>query len=79
MLTTNYIAGEWVGGGSGEAEDVNPSNTGDIVGKFARASEADTLRAIEAAREAFPAWSVSGIQERHDILKRIGDAILARK
>jgi alpha-ketoglutaric semialdehyde dehydrogenase len=79
VLTTNYIAGEWVGGGSGEAEDINPSNTGDIVGKFARASEADTLRAIEAAREAFPAWSVSGIQERHDILKRIGDAILARK
>jgi alpha-ketoglutaric semialdehyde dehydrogenase len=79
VLTTNYIAGEWVGGSSGEAEDINPSNTGDIVGKFARASEADTLRAIEATREAFPAWSVSGIQERHDILKRIGDTILARK
>jgi aldehyde dehydrogenase (NAD+) len=77
-LTTNYIAGEWVGGG-GETRDVNPSNTNDVVGQFALASEADTARAIEAARAAFPAWSASTIQERHDILKRIGDAILARK
>jgi acyl-CoA reductase-like NAD-dependent aldehyde dehydrogenase len=78
VLTTNYIAGEWVGG-SGEAEDVNPSNTTDIIGKFARASEADARKAIEAARAAFPAWSASGIQERHDILKRVGDTLLARK
>ena len=78
MLTTNYIAGEWVGA-DGETKDVNPSNTTDIVGNFALASEADTVRAIEAAKAAFPAWSMSSIQERHDILKRIGETILARK
>ena len=77
-LTTNYIAGEWVSGGA-ETRDINPSNTGDVVGQFAMAGEADTVRAIEAARAAFPAWSRSGIQERHDILKRIGEGILARK
>ncbi|MDP3084252.1 MAG: aldehyde dehydrogenase family protein, partial [Rubrivivax sp.] len=32
-----------------------------------------------AARAAFPAWSRSSVQERHDILKRVGDEILARK
>ncbi len=78
MLSTNYIAGEWVGA-SGETKDVNPSNTNDVVGAFAMAGEAETIRAIEAAKAAFPAWSMSGIQERHDILKRVGDAILARK
>jgi len=78
VLSTNYIAGEWVSG-SGETRDVNPSNTDDVVGQFAMASEAETVRAIEAARDAFPAWSLSSIQERHDILKRIGEAILARK
>jgi alpha-ketoglutaric semialdehyde dehydrogenase len=77
-LTTNYIAGEWVSGG-GETRDINPSNTNDVVANFAMAGEADTVRAIEAAQAAFPAWSRSGIQERHDILKRIGETILARK
>jgi len=78
VLTTNYIAGEWVGA-SGETRDVNPSNTNDVVGQFAMAGEAETIQAIEAAKAAFPAWSVSGIQERHDILKRVGEGILARK
>ena len=35
--------------------------------------------AIAAAKAAFPAWSRSSIQLRHDVLKRIGDEILARK
>jgi alpha-ketoglutaric semialdehyde dehydrogenase len=78
VLSTNYIAGEWVGA-SGETKDVNPSNTDDVVGAFAMAGEAETVRAIEAAKAAFPAWSMSGIQERHDILKRVGETILARK
>ena len=42
-------------------------------------SAADAERAIAAAKAAFPAWSRSSSQERHDILKRIGDEILARK
>ena len=35
----NLIAGEWVEGTSINA-DVNPSNTKDVVGEFARASKA---------------------------------------
>ncbi len=74
----NFIAGEWSAGGEA-APSINPSNTGDVVGRFARASTADTGKAIAAARAAFPAWSRSGVQQRHDILKKIGDEILARK
>jgi aldehyde dehydrogenase (NAD+) len=74
----NYIAGEWVDGADA-APDINPSNTNDVIGAFPRASAAETERAILAAKAAFPAWSRSTIQERHDILKRIGDEILARK
>jgi acyl-CoA reductase-like NAD-dependent aldehyde dehydrogenase len=74
----NYIAGEWIA--SSEAvEDINPSNTGDVVGLFARADAWATEHAIAAAKAAFPAWSRGSIQQRHDILKRIGDEILARK
>ncbi len=74
----NYIAGEWVGGSQG-AESINPSNTRDVVGVFARGSVDDAKRAIAAAKQAFPQWSRSGIQQRHDLLKKIGDEILARK
>ena len=74
----NLIAGEWVAAANA-APDVNPSNTGDVVGEFPRGSRADADRAIAAAKDAFPAWSRSSPQERHDILKRIGDEILARK
>jgi acyl-CoA reductase-like NAD-dependent aldehyde dehydrogenase len=74
----NFIAGEWVAA-SHAAADVNPSNTGDVIGEFPRATRADAEHAIAAARAAFPAWSRSTPQERHDVLKRIGDEILARK
>ncbi|MEP7206153.1 MAG: aldehyde dehydrogenase family protein [Casimicrobiaceae bacterium] len=74
----NFIGGEWLDATDG-AEDVNPSNTGDVVGLYARASAAEAERAIAAAKQAFPGWSRSSIQERHDILKRVGDEILARK
>ena len=74
----NYIAGEWVAAAETSA-DINPSNTGDVLGQYPQASAADAERAIEAARDAFPAWSRSTPQLRHDILKRIGDELLARK
>jgi hypothetical protein len=74
----NFIAGEWVAA-SDTTPDINPSNTDDVVGHFPKASVADAERAILAARDAFPAWSRSAPQLRHDILKRIGDELLARK
>ncbi len=74
----NFIAGQWVEA-TEAAPDINPSDTRDVVGEFPRAGTAEAERAIRAARDAFPAWSRSNLQERHDILKRIGDEILARK
>jgi acyl-CoA reductase-like NAD-dependent aldehyde dehydrogenase len=73
----NLIAGEWVG--SDAVRNINPSNTNDVVGEYARASVEDTKAAITAAKAAFPAWSRSGILERHAILRKTADEILARK
>ena len=73
----NLIAGEWVG--SDAVRNINPSNTDDVVGEYARASVEDTKAAISAAKAAFPAWSRSGILERHGILRKTADEILARK
>ena len=60
-LHRNLIAGEWVEG-EGETENINPSNTDEVVGRYARASKADAERAIAAAKAAFPAWARSDIQ-----------------
>ena len=74
----NFIAGGWTKS-AGQKPDVNPSNTNDVIGEFPQAAAGDVETAIAAAKAAFPAWSRSSIQLRHDILKRIGDEILARK
>ena len=74
----NFIAGEWVDGSS-VTRDINPSNTNDLVGEYAQADAAQTNAAIEAAHAAFPAWSRTTPQERHDILLRVSTEILARR
>jgi acyl-CoA reductase-like NAD-dependent aldehyde dehydrogenase len=76
-LFKNLIDGEWVG--TDGVENINPSNLSDVVGVYARASIEDTNTAIAAAKAAFPAWSRSGLLERHGILRKASDEILARK
>ena len=74
----NLIAGEWVDGAS-VSININPSDTNDVVGHFARASKEQAEQAIAAAKAAFPAWSRTTPQERYEILKKASDEILARK
>ena len=47
----NFIAGEWVDGTS-ITRDINPSNTKDVVGEYAKADKAQTEKAIAAAKAA---------------------------
>src|SRR5271156_5657821 len=74
----NYIGGEWVAGDA-VTRDVNPSNANDIVGEYSYASAAQTEAAVAAAKAAFPAWSRTTPQDRHDILLRASQEILARR
>ena len=78
MLHHNYIAGEWSNADRCEA-NINPSDTGDVIGEYARATEADAERAIRAARAAFPGYSRSAPQQRYEALKKISDELLQRK
>ncbi|HEV2896501.1 MAG TPA: aldehyde dehydrogenase family protein [Pseudaminobacter sp.] len=76
-LFRNLIGGEWV---DGEAvPNINPSDTNDVIGDYARATKADAQAAIAAAKAAFPAWSRSGLLERHAVLRKTADEITARK
>jgi aldehyde dehydrogenase (NAD+) len=77
-VNKNLIGGAWLDGAS-VTEDINPSNTIDVVGRFVHGDAAQVKAAVAAAKDAFPAWSRSNPQIRHDILKRVGDEIMARK
>ncbi len=77
-MKQNFIGGAWTDGDA-VYRNINPSNTADIVGEYAHGDRADAQAAIAAARAAFPAWSRSGLQQRFDLLDRIGTEILARK
>lgn len=78
QLFKNYIGGQWVSADS-VSTNRNPSNINDIVGEFSQADLAQTQAAIQAARDAFPAWAMFPIQERSNILTRASAEILARK
>src|SRR5256885_12932887 len=74
----NLINGQWKAA-DGYSANTNPSDLSDVIGEYAQGNAADVEAAIAAAAAAFPAWSTSGIQARHDALDRIGNEILARK
>jgi acyl-CoA reductase-like NAD-dependent aldehyde dehydrogenase len=77
-LHQNLIAGEWVGSESVE-EHQSVQHQRSRRPLCQRQRRDDMTAAIEAAKAAFPAWSRSGILERHAILKKTADEILARK
>ncbi len=74
----NYIDGAWVAGIS-SVQNVNPSDTSDVIGIYAQAGAADAEDAIAAATRAFQSWQFSGIQQRFDVLDRVGTELLARR
>jgi alpha-ketoglutaric semialdehyde dehydrogenase len=74
----NFIGGEWIDG-TGVTKNINPSNTNDVVGEYAKADRAQTEKAIAAAKAAFPAWARATPQERYDALNKISTEILARR
>ncbi|WP_313334720.1 aldehyde dehydrogenase family protein [Comamonas sp.] len=74
----NLINGSWTPGKT-TSPNTNPSDLSDVICHYAQGDASDVDAAVAAATAAFPAWSVSGIQARHDALDKIGNEILARK
>jgi acyl-CoA reductase-like NAD-dependent aldehyde dehydrogenase len=78
MTHANLIGGEWIRGHEA-ITDINPSDTSDVVGEYDRASADQVDQALDAARQAFPAWSRTTPQARADLLDKVGSEILARR
>ena len=55
----NYVGGAWVDGVK-IADDINPSDTDDVVGRYVHGDAAQANAAVAAAKDAFPAWSRCG-------------------
>jgi aldehyde dehydrogenase (NAD+) len=71
-----YIDGAWIDG-TDHRENINPSDTGEVLGVFARAAVSDVDDAVAAARAALPAWSKTSPQKRADLLEAVAAAIYA--
>ncbi len=74
----NLIAGEWVVGNAA-SDNINPSDTNDVVGRFGVGTAADVADAIGAARTVFPAWARTTTQARADILLKVSDELMERR
>ena len=74
----NYIAGEWIDGEE-LAEDINPSDTSEVIAEYVRADRQQTKHAIEAASGASSGWADYGVQARSDLLDKIGNELLRQK
>ena len=67
----HYIGGEWTAGESEETfESINPA-TGETLGEFRRATEAEVERAVEAANEATEEWRALSYVDRAEYLWEI--------
>src|SRR5215831_12766325 len=76
----NFIAGQWVEPTTGESfDDINPADTRDVVGKFPKSGTADVQRAVESAKKGFALWKRTPAPARGDILRKVGDLLVARK
>ncbi|WP_406002165.1 aldehyde dehydrogenase family protein [Streptomyces sp. NBC_00829] len=65
----NYIDGHWVPSSTGAVRaNLNPANTGDVIGEFAESGGKDATAAVDAAAAAHGAWDALGPIERAKVL-----------
>lgn len=74
----HLIGGAWVTSAEG-MDNINPSDTNDIVGRFALGTAADVHDAVAAARMAAPAWARTTTQARSEILYKVSTELLDRR
>jgi succinate-semialdehyde dehydrogenase / glutarate-semialdehyde dehydrogenase len=72
-----YIGGRWCDADSGATVDVNNPATGEILGTVPMMGEAETRRAIEAAKDAFVDWGRRPAKERSVLLRKWHDLIMS--
>ena len=72
---SNYINGAWVEG-EGEINNINPSDTNDLIDTYSNASSSQLNDAVSSAKVAQKKWEKVGIEKRANILNDIGSEII---
>jgi acyl-CoA reductase-like NAD-dependent aldehyde dehydrogenase len=76
----NYVGGEWRESASGETyEKRNPWRPSDVTGVYPASDVEDAWAAIDAAREASPAWAGLPAAQRGAFLGKAADVLEAGK
>ncbi|WP_084079164.1 NAD-dependent succinate-semialdehyde dehydrogenase [Demequina sp. NBRC 110057] len=72
------IGGQWRDASDGATLDVEDPATGERLATIASATADDARAAMDAAADAFPAWSRTPARERGEILRRAFDLLTER-
>ena len=73
-----YVGGKWVASdGDGSIDVVNPSNE-EVIGSVPDGVGADVDVAVAAAREAFPGWAATPLEERLGYIEKLAGQLGAR-
>ena len=73
-----YVGGNWVdSAGDGSIDVVNPSNE-EVIGSVPDGVSADVDTAVAAAREAFPGWAATPLEERLGYIEKLAGQLGAR-
>src|SRR5690606_9525097 len=64
---------------AGMIDSVNPSRFSEIVGRICLADTSHLQHAVQAASDAFPAWSRLRARERGDYLRRVAGILRERR
>jgi acyl-CoA reductase-like NAD-dependent aldehyde dehydrogenase len=73
-----YVGGAWVPSSGTGTIDVINATTEEVMGTIPDGSAEDVDRAVAAAKEAFPSWSETSVDDRAKYLQRIAEGIQAR-
>jgi aldehyde dehydrogenase (NAD+) len=76
----NLIGGSWTEPRNGAYfENRNPADSTDLIGRFPDSGAAEIEAAVRSARRGFEIWRRTPAPARGDVLRRVGDLLVARK
>src|SRR5213594_2024288 len=76
----NFIGGKWIESASSKTvNNINPSNTKDVIGTVRQATRAEARAAVEAAAEAFRGWRATPAPARGKVVAQAARLMEAAK
>lgn len=74
-----YINGEWVDSMESETSEVINPATEEVIGVVQTGTNEDVDKAVAAAKDAFPSWNATPVEERISLMEKFYDKLEARK